>query len=458
MKTRLLNFWESLRTSFWFVPALMVCCAVAASFFLIATDRSTELKPHRIFGFFYEVGPEGARMVLSTIATSMITVAGVVFSITIVALTLASSQFGPRMLRNFMKDKGNQTVLGMFISTFIYCLLVLRAVHTSGGEDFVPNLSVTFALILSLTNVGVLIYFIHHISASIQAEQVVASVYHELDAHIDLFFPQTLSDNEDANSEGKNSENNNCDTPNEPPLDISHYHGHTIRSDQSGYLQAIDDATLFDIAKENDLIIRLPYRPGCFVSLGSCLFAIMSKDKGAVDDELQTSISNALILGSHRTPEQDIEFTVNQLVEIAVRALSPGINDPFTALACIDRLGTALCRLSNRAFPSANLYDDEYNLRVITKPITFAGITNAAFDQIRQYGLSSVAVSIRLMETLTSIANQATDKEQYEAIKRQAEMTRRASESSFSEENDIADIKQRYQACMDALSRFENDS
>ena len=143
----------------------------------------------------------------------------------------------------------------------------------------------------------------------------------------------------------------------------------------------------------------------------------MSKDKGAVDDELQTSISNALILGSHRTPEQDIEFTVNQLVEIAVRALSPGINDPFTALACIDRLGTALCRLSNRAFPSANLYDDEYNLRVITKPITFAGITNAAFDQIRQYGLSSVAVSIRLMETLTSIANQATDKEQYEAIK-----------------------------------------
>ena len=453
MKTRFLNFWESLRTSFWFVPALMVCSAVALSFFLISIDRSTELNPHRIFGFFYEVGPEGARTVLATIASSMITVAGVVFSITIVALTLASSQFGPRILRNFMKDKGNQVVLGMFISTFIYCLLVLRAVHTSGGEDFVPNLSVTFALILSLINVAVLIYFIHHISASIQAEQVVASVYHELDAHIDLFFPQALSDKEDSSSEDKN-----CDTPTEPSLDISDYYGHTIRSDQSGYLQAIDEAALFDMAKENDLIIRLPYRPGCFVSLGSCLFVIMSKNKDKVDDELQSSISNALILGSHRTPEQDIEFTVNQLVEIAIRALSPGINDPFTALACIDRLGAALCRLSNRVFPSTNLYDDECNLRVITKPITFAGITNAAFDQIRQYGHGSVAVSIRLMETLTSIASLAVDQEQYEAIKRQAEMTKRASEASFSEENDIADIKQRYQECIDALSRLENVS
>lgn len=446
MKTKLLNFWEVLRTSFWLIPALMVCSAVVLSFMFIYIDRNFNLKTHYLFGFFYEVGPEGARMVLSTIATSMITVAGVVFSITIVALTLASSQFGPRMLRNFMKDKGNQVVLGMFISTFIYCLLVLRAVHTSGEQIFVPNLSVTSALIAALFNVGVLIYFIHHISTSIQADHVVASVYQELTEHIDLFFPDPIDDTYQGVS-------------NKDPLSSTqNLNRFEIRSQLGGYLQAVDEVSLFELAETNDMVIHLRYRPGCFVTKGSCLFTVITQPDKTVSEELKTLILDTTIMGRYRTPEQDIEFTVNQLVEIAARALSPGINDPFTALACIDRLGEAMCILSGRGFPVAERLDDEHNVRLITKPVTFLGIINSAFDQLRQYGKTSVAVSVRLMEALTRIAEQVTNQEQLDAVKRQADMVIRASDRSLSEQNDMTDMKQRYQECLDALSQSQSMS
>ncbi|UZE96510.1 DUF2254 domain-containing protein [Alkalimarinus alittae] len=424
---------------------------MALSFLLIYIDKRFQLSTHHIFGFFYEVGPEGARLVLSTIANSMITVAGVAFSITIVALTLASSQFGPRMLRNFMKDTGNQVVLGTFISTFIYCLLVIRAVHTSGEQDFVPHLSVSFSLVAALFNVGVLIYFIHHISSSIQAEQVVASVYQELESHIDLFFPDTLDD-----KQLDRSKEQYANKPLVSSLDLSHLHGYDVCSPHSGYLQAVDEIALLEIAENNDWVIRLPYRAGCFVTIGGCLVTVMSNDKEEISDERCRLVFNTLILGGQRTPEQDVEFTINQLVEIAVRALSPGINDPFTALACIDRLGAALCRLTRRGFPPASVYDDAGNIRLITKPVTFLGIANSAFDQIRQYGVSSVAVSVRLMETLTRIAEQVANKEQYDAVKRQADMIISASDKALSEQNDIADIKQCYQACIDALRPFDD--
>ena len=163
MKLRLQSSWESLRTSFWFIPAVMTFVAIVLSFLLVYVDR--RIGPEtEVFGFIYSGGPEGARLVLSTIAGSMITVAGVTFSITIVALTLASSQFGPRLLRNFMHDTGNQVTLGTFIATFVYCLLVLRTVHTVEGEDFVPSISVAVAIFLALAGIAVLIYFIHHVS------------------------------------------------------------------------------------------------------------------------------------------------------------------------------------------------------------------------------------------------------------------------------------------------------
>jgi len=446
MLTKLLNLWGSVRTSFWFIPGLMVFLSMGLSIGMVTIDRRIELDHYSFLGIIFVGGPEGARSILSTIAGSMITIAGVVFSITIVSLTLASSQFGPRLLRTFMKDTGNQVVLGTFISTFIYCLLVLRSVHTQGEIVFVPSISVTFAVILALANVVVLIYFIHHVSTSIQADRVIAAVYRDLLGHIQQLFPEEL---------GYEFAESMNDKVNPQPDEDWYHQKHDILAIQDGYLQAIDNDGLLGIAMKNDLLIYLQYRPGEFIANDDILVTVKCSTE-ELDENLTEQIINSFITGQQRTPDQDAEFAIHQLVEVALRALSPGINDPFTAITCIDRLGSALCYLTNRTFPSRYRYDKEDKLRVIAKPVTFTGITNTAFDQIRQYGRSSVAVTIRLLETLKMIAAHTRNDEQQQAIFRQAQMIKRASSESLPEGNDRQDVQERYRALLDVLKENNN--
>jgi uncharacterized membrane protein len=167
----------------------MAGAAVALSFALIEIDTWLGAKTVRDFDWLYTFGPEGARAILSAIASSMITVAGLTFSITMLTLQLASSQFGPRLLRNFMRDRGNQIVLGTFTATFIYCLLVLRTVRGVEGSSFVPHLAVAFGVLLALTSIAVLIYFIHHIATAIRIETLLVALAHETHAAVDHLYP-----------------------------------------------------------------------------------------------------------------------------------------------------------------------------------------------------------------------------------------------------------------------------
>lgn len=393
MKTRLLNILESLRNSFWLIPGLMVLASILLSAVVVGIDRATQIGEANDWGILYKGGAEGAGLILSTIASSMMTVAGVAFSIIIVALTLTSSQFGSRLLRNFVRDRGNQTVLGTFIATFTYCLLVLRSIYTAPGDVFVPSLSVTFAMALALINVGVLIYFIHHVSTSIQAERVTASVFEELKDRIETLFPDDYEEDE-----GQQAANDEAEGGQDLPLQ-------QVRSRRSGYLQAVDLEGLLELAVEADLTFRIGQRPGAYIMPEGVLAEVLSER--TIDDGTKERITGAFFLGTDRTPEQDAEFAVRQLVEIAVRALSPGINDPFTALTCIDQLGATLCILTGRTFPSPQRYDPEGKLRISMKALTFEGVIRTAFDQIRQYGRESVAVTIRLLEVLEQIAEQA---------------------------------------------------
>lgn len=195
--TRLLSIWDLLRGSFWFLPSLMAAGAVLLSFGAVKLDTAMEADAYGRFEFIYLFGPEGARAILSAVATSMITVAGLTFSITMLTLQLASSQFGPRLLRNFMRDRGNQVVLGTFISTFVYCLLVLRTVKGVEGASFVPHLAVAIGVVLAVAGLAVLIYFIHHTASSIRIETLLASLAEETSATIDRLFPEKLG-REDA--------------------------------------------------------------------------------------------------------------------------------------------------------------------------------------------------------------------------------------------------------------------
>lgn len=413
--------WERTRTSYWFVPAVMTLGTIGLALGLGALDEAMQAHEYTAPTWLWTGGPEGARMLLGTVAGALITVASTVFSITIVALTLASNTFGPRLLRNFMRDRGNQVVLGAFTSTFVYCLLVLRSVR--GGEDapFVPHVSITVALALVLVNVGVLIFFIHHVAMSIQADQVIAVASRDLDRAIGEFLA----------SAGEASGPNGSDRPaardeDQGELDVQGP-GLPLTVGRSGYLQAIDEDRLLAALTGRQAVARLAFRPGQFIVEGAELARIWLPAPGdELDERCAGALRETFLIEDRRTPMQDLEFSINQLVEIAARALSPGINDPFTAATCIDWLGEGLCKLAARPLPDARRRDESGALRIVGCPFTFEGLIDAALDPMRQNAARMPYVLIRLMDGLLTLASRARTPAARAAVLRHARKVERA--------------------------------
>ncbi len=436
---------ERLRTSYWFIPSLLSISAVILSFVTVHIDTLVKAKWVRATGWIWAGGPEGARNVLATIAGSTITVAGVVFSITIVSLTLASSQFGPRLLRNFMADRATQFVLGVFVSTFLYCLLVLRTIRGTDAATFVPFLSVTCGVIFAVASVGFLIFFIHHVSSSILAENLIARVATELRGGTERLFPDSLGEDEDDAAEED-------ETPKEAAL--MKEEGHRMDAPESGFIQALDLEQLFDLAKMEDLLIRLHRRPGDFVAGGSLLAEVWPKSKAG--KKITATLKGAFYLGIQRTPTQDVEYSIDQLVEVAVRALSPGINDPFTAITCIEWLGGALVQVGKLKMPSRYQRDEGEKLRIITEVTNFSGIVSSCFDQIREYGCSSVAVTIRLLDVLERIGGEIRAPSRREILAEHARKIREDGIRQAENESDRRQIETRYEATSKALRPNES--
>ncbi len=439
MKTRLYNLWEKLRISYWFIPALMALGALLLAYGVGWLDEFSMPDWLLESRWLHKSEPEGARQLLSTVAGGIITVTGVVFSVTIVALSLASQQFGPRLLYNFRRDRGNQVAFGTFVATYLYCLLVLRTIR-EGNDAFVPHLSVFVGFLLTVISLGVLIYFIHHVAESIQATTIISLVHDDLKRKIDTIFPDPY--NQAPVWEQRDSE--------EQIPDNFTQMASAIRAARTGYLQAIDVEGLMQIACEYDLLVQYEHRPGHYVIRGSAIARVVPR----VDEEetaWQESVRDSFIIGWQRTQEQDIEFLIHELVEIAVRALSPSINDPHTAIACVDRLGSSLAELAGRAMPSAYLHDEEGVLRIITRPHNYRGLVDASFDQIRQYGMSSVALTIRLLEMIGAILPFAPDEARRAPLLRQAAMIDEISRRAFPDREDTEEIHGRYLTLMKIL-------
>jgi uncharacterized membrane protein len=436
MKTKLTNLAEQLRASLWFLPTVLLTGAFALGLGMVRLDETLKIQGSSL-PWIYQGGPEGARAVLAAIAGSMITVTGVTFSITIVALTLASTQFGPRLLQHFMRDRGNQFVLGIFLATFLYSLLVLRRVNGVDDQRFVPHLSVSLGIVLAILCLGFLIYFIHHAARNIHADQVISLVARDLDCTIDRFYPKTL---------GKDAEDERTGATEKQSERVAV--GEEIVSDRTGYVQAIDGDGLILLAKENNGVVHLKVRPGDYLMTGSRL-ALVSAPK--LDEKFAGKLNATLILGNQRTGEQDVEFAVHQLVEVALRALSPGINDPFTAIQCVDRLGAALARLAGRAMPSPVRRDDTGAARVIAHYDSFAGVTRAAFDQIRQSGRTNASVTIRLLEVIAETGRHTQRDSDRSELLRQATMIERGSREGLPEEEDRKDVRERYAIAVEVL-------
>ncbi len=440
MRARILKYWDRIRTGFWFLPSLMAAGAVVLALGSVEFDRQITDQWLQTRSWIYAGGSAGASAVLQTIAGSMITIAGVVFSLTLVALSLASSQFGPRLLRNFMRDATNQMVLGTFIATFLYCLLVLRTIRRAEEIAFVPHVSVTLGVLFAIASLGVLIYFIHHVSVSIQADQIVARVGEELLEGIERLFPEQSGGGPARRAEG---------TPDARLPGAFDQEARVVGATGDGYLQFIDANGLLKLAEEEDLVLRLERRPGQYIIKGSPLAAVWPADR--MTDALTEKTNAAFVLGNQRTDSQDVEFPIDQLVEIAARALSPGVNDPFTAITCVDRLGSALCRLAQRDLPSPYRFDEQERLRLIASTVTFGDIADAAFNQIRQYSRTSAPVALRLLETIAFIAAAAHREEDRTALRRHAEMIARGAREALPEAEDRRAVEERYEAASRAL-------
>jgi uncharacterized membrane protein len=387
----------------------MSLMAIGLAFGMVALDQRWEGAIDQHLSLAYQGGAEGARAVLSTIASSMITVAGVTFSITIVALTLAAQQYGPRLLGNFLRDVGNQVVLGTFIATFLYCLLVLRTIRGGDGDAFVPQLSVSIGVLLAMASLAILIYFIHHVSGSIQASRIVAAVGVDLAATVDRLFPEQV---------GEGHRGPMATAAAVPPS------ARALCARHSGYIQAIDGDALLETAVRQDVVIHLERAPGDFVIAGATLARVSPPDR--VNDAMEDRLRNAVMLGIGRTTIQDIGFAIDQLVEVALRALSPGVNDPFTAITCIDHLGAGLSQLAQRCIPSP-LRGRDGQLRVVTPRMDFRAVLARAVDPIREAGRHDAAVLVRLLDILREVGSLTHDHEHRDAIRREGWTIVRAS-------------------------------
>jgi uncharacterized membrane protein len=410
----------------------MAVGAVPFALVMVELDRRVGVRLLADIDWFHLSGAEGVRELLSTVAGSMITVTGVVFSIMVVALSLASQQFGPRLLSNFMRDRGNQLVFGTVIATYVYCLLVLRSI--SDKEDFVPHLAEVVSLFLALASLGALIYFIHHTADSIQANRVIDRVSGELEQAIDRIFPR--------------EEMVQPATPEDYP-DFARQ-CFQVQAREKGYLQAIALKELVEFAARAEVVVRIERRPGHFIYPESDLVSVWP-GQHAGDDAFEQRLHGYFIIGRQRTSEQDVEFLIDQLVEMAVRSLSPGINDPFTAMACVDHLGAALGRIAGRGLPAAHHFDDNLRLRVITWPTTFDGMVDAAFNQIRQNAGNQTAVHIRLLEVIRLIASLCLRKEQHAPLLSQARLVLAAAGRNLPAVEDRRDVAARYRAIFAAV-------
>jgi uncharacterized membrane protein len=417
---------EALRTNLWLVPTVEIVLAVALFVGTYALDRAAYDGTLSLPSFVNSGSADAAREILTAVAAAVITVVTLVFSITIVTLTLASTQFGPRMLRNFIRDRITQFTLGSFVATFVYSILVLVSIGPGAHGAFVPHLSITVCLALVVADVAVLVVFIDHIAKSIQLPRVIASIAGDLSRAIEA---------DSVVSAGKAGW-----SLSELTIRLDEDSGVVVAT-SSGYLQFVRLEKLVTISSASHAVIRLLYRPGHFVVAGEPLAQVWP---AAAAPGVARALGGAHATGPHRTLTQDLSFAVDQLVEIAIRALSPAVNDTFTALACIDWLGDGLCKIAERWHPVSVHRDASGHVRVIAVTIEFRRLVERSHDKIRQASRTMPAVMIRQLDGIAKVMAHTTSLTQREVLLEQAAMILRASEESVPEAADRADVRLRY--------------
>lgn len=428
MRSSLRATWLDVRASYWFVPAVLTIFATLLGLGTVHLDRT--LGPQWLLAFDWYEGsrPESARAQLALVASAMIATAATVFAITIAAVSYASGSYGPRLLTNFMNDRGNQVSLGVFVATFVYNLLILQTIRdaqggpaidgTAAGATFVPQLSMLVSGLSVLVAVAVLVFFLHHVPASIRINTVLGGIGRHLLTDIQTRFPIEESSAEPAPQIG----------------------GHPIHGVNTGYVEIIGFARLDRIARRHQLILSLAIRTGDFIHP----HLVIAHVSGSMAAGVQSEIAGCFAVGDSRSPPQDLEFLIDELVEIGLRALSPAINDPFTAVTSIHWLAAALSELANRdlrAGPEQRAYDPHH---VRPLPDDFSHYLRRSFGAMRLAASQQPIAAQIFLQALLGVANSATSAQRQSLLLEEARALVAQSATSL-QGPALADVRQAFE-------------
>ena len=405
---RVWNFLYWLQARLWLMPAIMSVAALILVYVLLG-PAGEAFEDYTDAWWLYSGDAGTARDLLSTLLGGMITMTSLVVSITVVVLSLAANQLGPRLIYNFIEDRRIQAVIGLFIATILYTLLALRTIGDElGGDATVPHVVITVASVLTVACLFALLFHVNLIAHSIVSDTIVRDVADSLDKAVEKL-------------------------PKDPPAAIDDptpgtwRHDRSASTGKSGYVQIIDHEGLLELATGHDLLIVVKIRAGHFMLHDTSHFEIRSNEP--VSDDILAAVARTVLVGAGCTPTQDLEFSVRQLVEIALRALSPSLNDPFTAIAVINRLASALEIVAGRSLPVREHRDADGRLRVVAQATDFEGLTDVAFNQIRQSAGSNAAVLIELARRLSDLLQVAPSDEPRAAITKHLQMLERAAQA-----------------------------
>jgi len=402
MLSRLRHAVARLTDTLWFIPSLIALFMSVLAVVMVEVSSMVDAEALARFPRIFGASADSSRALLSAIAGAMITVAGLTFSLTMVAVTQASSQYTSRILRNFMRDRGNQVVLGIYVGMFAYCILVVRTIRSGDEGQFLPSLAVVLGIVLAIGSVGMLLFFVHHIANALQASTIVHRIMDETLVAVDRAFPANIG--EPAGDETSDEVASGDAIPDDA--------WRPVGAHATGYVQSVDQNELLALAEKRDVVVRLVPTVGDFVIEGHPVAWVtpsrMTKESTPPAKSVMHDLAGTLTISSYRTVEQDAAFGIRQLVDIALKALSPGINDTTTAITCIDHLGAIMVRVVGRQDVS-EVRAVGGVVRVIAPVQTFASLLQLSFDEIRRNAATNVTALTRLLQTIETIASYPMD-------------------------------------------------
>jgi uncharacterized membrane protein len=426
------------RTSLAFIPTMSVGAALVAASICFRVDR--QLRDSQIPDWLDRGDIDTVRTLLATISGALIGTLALTLTITIVTLQLASSQFGPRLIRIFMRSTITRWTIGVFAATFTFSLATLATVDENSG--LVPHVGTTITFALSIAALVMLIFYVHGVAQSIQVPSVLARIAKDLRRATSFRFVEL--DLANGGRDPREVEREFAAVADQLSADSV-----TMTSSVAGRLQLIQHRRLVNEAASVGAVIELLHRPGDFV-LSQTPIARVSP-ASALTPELESTLRDALTFGANRTMTQDLEYALDQLVEIGIRALSPAINDTYTGLTCIDWLTESLRQLAGLPLERCLYTDTTGTVRLAERKLRFAGLIHTAFDKLRQAGATNPAILIRLAESLTSIADHVTTEQAREALRAQhGALVQTAAAGAFTDK-DRTDINRRLERLDDVF-------